>query len=71
MIIIPVALLAGGLLWLFWRADMQMPAVTAALVLGYSLATSPVAGAVNEVGTGISSAVQDASNDTSNDTSGR
>ncbi|MDX3070355.1 hypothetical protein PV518_51000 [Streptomyces sp. ND04-05B] len=60
MITIPVALLSGGAVWLLWKADMAMGAVIAALVCGYALATSPIAGAINGLGSGIATAVQEA-----------
>ncbi|MFE6288215.1 MULTISPECIES: hypothetical protein [unclassified Streptomyces] len=63
MITIPVALLAGGAVWLFWKADLAMGAVIAALVCGYALATSPIANAIDGIGSGIATAVQNAGDD--------
>ncbi|MFI1169300.1 hypothetical protein ACH4UM_38515 [Streptomyces sp. NPDC020801] len=60
MITIPVALLSGGAVWLLWKADLAMGAVIAALICGYALATSPIAGAINGLGSGIATAVQEA-----------
>nr|WP_024126114.1 hypothetical protein [Streptomyces sp. FR1]AHE38732.1 hypothetical protein pFRL2_57c [Streptomyces sp. FR1] len=60
MITIPVALLSGGAVWLLWKADLAMGAVIAALICGYALATSPIAGAINGIGSGIATAVQEA-----------
>ncbi|MCY0946989.1 hypothetical protein [Streptomyces antarcticus] len=63
MIALPLFLLAGGATWLFWRADMRAGVLIAALVCGYALATSPLAGALNNIGTGITTAVQNSGND--------
>ncbi|MCX5589564.1 hypothetical protein [Streptomyces erythrochromogenes] len=63
MIALPLFLLAGGATWLFWRADMRAGVLIAALICGYALATSPLAGAINGMGNGISTAVQNAGND--------
>lgn len=63
MIALPLFLLAGGATWLFWRSDMRAGVMIAALVCGYALATSPLAGAINGMGSGISTAVQNAGND--------
>ncbi|MGA5363945.1 hypothetical protein [Streptomyces purpurascens] len=60
MITIPVALLSGGAVWLLWKADLAMGAVIAALICGYALATSPIAGAINGLGSGLATAVQEA-----------
>ncbi|MEV7160260.1 hypothetical protein AB0N77_37580 [Streptomyces misionensis] len=63
MISLPLFLLAGGATWLFWRSDIRAGVLIAALVCGYALATSPLAGAINGMGHGISTAVQNAGND--------
>ncbi|MFD9289595.1 hypothetical protein ACFWBV_15155 [Streptomyces sp. NPDC060030] len=63
MIALPLFLLAGGATWLFWRADMRAGVLIAALVCGYALATSPLAGALNNIGSGIATAVQNSGND--------
>ncbi|MFJ4917644.1 hypothetical protein [Streptomyces sp. NPDC088726] len=63
MIALPLFLFAGGATWLFWRSDMRAGVLLAALVCGYALATSPLAGAINGMGSGISTAVQNAGND--------
>lgn len=63
MITIPVALLSGGAVWLLWKADLAMGAVIAALICGYALATSPIAGAIDGIGSGIATAVQNAGDD--------
>ncbi|WP_405622362.1 hypothetical protein [Streptomyces sp. NBC_01508] len=63
MISLPLFLLAGGATYLFWRSDMRAGVMIAALVCGYALATSPLAGAINGMGSGISTAVQNAGND--------
>ncbi|MGY4966613.1 hypothetical protein [Streptomyces sp. 900105245] len=63
MISIPVFLLAGGATWLFWRADIRAGVLISALVCGYAMATSPLAGAIDGLGNGISVAVQNAGND--------
>ncbi|WP_331722623.1 hypothetical protein [Streptomyces sp. NBC_00122] len=63
MIALPLFLLAGGATYLFWRADMRAGVLIAALICGYALATSPLAGAINGMGAGISTAVQNAGND--------
>ncbi|MEU7553124.1 hypothetical protein AB0B01_12380 [Streptomyces sp. NPDC044571] len=63
MISIPVFLLAGGATWLFWRADIRAGVMLSALICGYALATSPLSGAIDGLGNGISVAVQNASND--------
>lgn len=71
MIVIPVALLSGGAVWLLWKADMAMGAVIAALICGYALATSPIASAINGIGSGIATAVQNAGDDSQASTSSR
>lgn len=63
MISLPLFLLAGGATWLFWRSDMRAGVLISALVCGYALATSPLAGAINQIGTGIGTAVQEAGDD--------
>ncbi|MBB1242730.1 hypothetical protein GL263_03950 [Streptomyces durbertensis] len=63
MISLPLFLLAGGATWLFWRSDMRSGVLIAALVCGYALATSPLAGALNNIGSGIATAVQNAGDD--------
>ncbi|WNI27312.1 hypothetical protein [Streptomyces sp. ITFR-16] len=63
MISLPLFLLAGGATYLFWRSDMRAGVMIAALVCGYALATSPLAGAINGMGSGISTAVQNAGDD--------
>lgn len=63
MISLPLFLLAGGATWLFWRSDMRAGVLIAALVCGYALATSPLAGAINGMGHGIATAVQNANHD--------
>lgn len=70
MITIPLALLAGGAVWLFWKADLAMGAVIAALICGYALATSPIADAINHMGSGIATAIQE-SGDNSKSSSSR
>jgi hypothetical protein len=60
VIALPLFLLAGGVAWLFWRADVRGGVLIAALVCGYALATSPLAGALNNIGTGVATAVQNA-----------
>ncbi|MFD8288041.1 MULTISPECIES: hypothetical protein [Streptomyces] len=62
MIALPLFLLAGGATYLFWRADMRAGVLIAALICGYALATSPLAGAINGMGNGIATAVQNADN---------
>ncbi|MFD6185661.1 hypothetical protein [Streptomyces goshikiensis] len=54
VISIPVFLLAGGATWLFWRADIRAGVLLAAIICGYALATSPLSGAIDGVGHGIS-----------------
>ncbi|MFJ4329119.1 hypothetical protein ACIP3A_39250 [Streptomyces tricolor] len=63
MISLPLFLLAGGATWLFWRSDMRAGVLIAALVCGYALATSPLAGAIDQICTGIGTAVQNAGDD--------
>ncbi|MEW2373431.1 hypothetical protein AB0940_29270 [Streptomyces sp. NPDC006656] len=63
MIALPLFLLAGGATYLFWRADIRAGVLIAALICGYALATSPLAGAINGMGNGIATAVQTAGND--------
>ncbi|MEU9108905.1 MULTISPECIES: hypothetical protein [Streptomyces] len=63
MIALPLFLLAGGATWLFWRADMRAGVLIAALICGYALATSPLAGALNNIGNGIATAVQNSGSD--------
>lgn len=65
MISIPVFLLAGGATWLFWRADIRGGVMVCALICGYALATSPLSGAIDGLGNGISVAVQNAGEDES------
>ncbi|WP_432020265.1 hypothetical protein [Streptomyces sp. 1222.5] len=60
MIALPLFLLAGGALWLFWRSDIRAGVMIAALVCGYALATSPLAGAINGMGHGIGTAISNA-----------
>ncbi|MFD5412452.1 hypothetical protein [Streptomyces nojiriensis] len=62
MISIPVFLLAGGATWLFWRADIRAGVLIAAIICGYALATSPLSGAIDGLGHGISVAVENANN---------
>ncbi|MCX5278178.1 MULTISPECIES: hypothetical protein [Streptomyces] len=62
MISIPVFLLAGGATWLFWRADIRAGVLIAAIICGYALATSPLSGAIDGLGTGISTAIENANN---------
>ncbi|GGZ22138.1 hypothetical protein ACFW6E_38025 [Streptomyces olivaceoviridis] len=63
MVTIPLALLAGGGIWLCWRAEIRAGVLVAALLCGYALATSPLAGAINGIGSGIATAVQNAGDD--------
>ncbi|MGW1596986.1 hypothetical protein [Streptomyces sp. NPDC002343] len=63
MISLPLFLLAGGATWLFWRSDIRSGVLIAALVCGYALATSPLAGAIDGMGHGIATAVQNAGDD--------
>ncbi|MEU3226790.1 hypothetical protein ABZ695_27020 [Streptomyces sp. NPDC006976] len=63
MISLPLFLFAGGATYLFWRCDMRAGVMIAALICGYALATSPLAGAINGMGSGISTAVQNAGDD--------
>ncbi|MEU6482037.1 hypothetical protein ABZ858_35225 [Streptomyces sp. NPDC047017] len=63
MIALPLFLIAGGITYLCWRADMRAGVLIAALICGYALATSPLAGAINGMGSGISTAVQNAGDD--------
>ncbi|WP_329169412.1 hypothetical protein OG709_35760 (plasmid) [Streptomyces sp. NBC_01267] len=60
MIALPLFLLAGGATWLFWRSDMRAGVMIAALVCGYALATSPLATAIDGMGTGIGAAISSA-----------
>ncbi|MFF7342019.1 hypothetical protein ACFZAT_32545 [Streptomyces sp. NPDC008163] len=60
MIALPLFLLAGGATWLFWRSDMRAGVLIAALVCGYALATSPLANAIDGIGTGIGAAISNA-----------
>ncbi|MEU5689888.1 hypothetical protein [Streptomyces venezuelae] len=62
MIALPLFLLAGGATWLFWRSDMRAGVLIAALVCGYALATSPLAGAIDGMGHGIGTAISNANN---------
>ncbi|MEV8529198.1 hypothetical protein AB0451_34505 [Streptomyces sp. NPDC052000] len=62
MIALPLFLLAGGATWLFWRSDMRAGVLIAALVCGYALATSPLAGAIDGMGHGIGAAISNANN---------
>ncbi len=63
VIALPLFLLAGGATWLFWRSDMRAGVLIAALVCGYALATSPLAGAIDGMGHGIGTAISNANND--------
>ncbi|MFF5147870.1 hypothetical protein ACFY6U_50580 [Streptomyces sp. NPDC013157] len=63
MVTIPLFLLSGGAVWLFWKADLAMGAVIASLICGYALATSPIAAGINHMGAGIAAAVQHAGDD--------
>ncbi|MFG2668843.1 hypothetical protein ACGFY6_31975 [Streptomyces sp. NPDC048387] len=60
MISLPLFLLAGGATWLFWRSDMRAGVLIAALICGYALATSPLANAIDGIGTGIGTAISSA-----------
>ncbi|MEU9197775.1 hypothetical protein [Streptomyces hundungensis] len=62
MIALPLFLLAGGATWLFWRSDMRAGVLIAALICGYALATSPLAGAIDGMGHGIGTAISNANN---------
>ncbi|MGA4953753.1 hypothetical protein [Streptomyces lydicamycinicus] len=60
MIALPLFLLAGGATWLCWRSDMRAGVLICALICGYALATSPLAGAIDGIGHGIGTAMQSA-----------
>ncbi|MEV2255901.1 hypothetical protein AB0I94_35995 [Streptomyces sp. NPDC050147] len=64
MISLPLFLLAGFGTWLFWRSQIQAGVLIAALVCGYALATSPLANAIDGIGTGIGAAISNANNST-------
>ncbi|MET9483646.1 hypothetical protein [Streptomyces sp. NPDC006638] len=64
MIALPLFLLAGGFTWLCWRSDMRAGVLVAALVCGYALATSPLAAAIDGIGTGIGAALSSANDST-------
>ncbi|MFD3503915.1 hypothetical protein ACFWWC_26270 [Streptomyces sp. NPDC058642] len=64
MIALPLFLLAGGFTYLFWRSDMRAGVLIAALVCGYALATSPLAKAIDGIGTGIGAAISSANDST-------
>ncbi|MFI9080961.1 hypothetical protein ACIGW8_31585 [Streptomyces sioyaensis] len=63
MITIPLFLLAAALVWLCWRADTRAGVLICALICGYALASSPLANAINGIGSGVATAVQNAGND--------
>lgn len=71
MVTIPVAFLFGFLVWLCWRADIQVGVLICALICGYALATSPISEAINGIGSGIATAVQNSGDDSEASTSSR
>ncbi|MCL7382193.1 hypothetical protein [Streptomyces sp. 35G-GA-8] len=60
MISLPLFLLAGLATYFFLRMDLRVPLLLAALVCGYALATSPLSGAIDGLGTGVGAAIESA-----------
>ncbi|WP_331729644.1 hypothetical protein [Streptomyces platensis] len=61
MIALPLFLFAGLGTYVSWRMDSRPALLVCALVCGYALATSPLAGAIDAAGTGIGQAIENAS----------
>ncbi|WP_031522630.1 hypothetical protein [Streptomyces sp. NRRL F-5123] len=68
IIVLPVLLVAAVAAYVSWRMDARMPLAISTVVLGYALATSPLAGGINAFGAGVGNAVHDASNHTQSGT---
>ncbi|MFI2292909.1 hypothetical protein [Streptomyces niveus] len=61
MISLPLFLLAAGAAFACYKLDWPIPTLIAALICGYALATSPLSGAIDGLGSGIGTAITSAS----------
>ncbi|WP_037905011.1 hypothetical protein [Actinacidiphila yeochonensis] len=68
MITLPIVVFAAVGVFVSWRMDVRMPLAICTVVLGYALATSPLASGINAFGAGVGNAIHDASSHTQSGT---
>ncbi|MFC9431627.1 hypothetical protein [Streptomyces sp. NPDC056987] len=62
MISLPLFVMAGVATWVCLRMDLRVPLLLAALVCGYAMAASPLSGAIDGLGQGVSAVIENANN---------